>query len=410
MKAVTQSPPAGPSSPHLTEEAVRQALRAVVDPELGDNIVELGMVSSVSVQPGGLVVVGVALTTPSCPLRGQIKAEVMGRVGALPGVSEARVETTEMAQEQKAALMSRARLKARERAPRTTVPPRARVLAVSSGKGGVGKSSVAVNLAAGLASRGYTVGILDADIAGFSVPRMLGMEGALEAERDPADPSRKLIHPLTRRVSAHSGGANGAGGELRAVSMGFLAGEGDAIMWRGLMLNRAVQHFLEEVDWGDLDYLVVDMPPGTGDVQMGLARMVPSAEAIIVTTPQDAAQKVAARAASMARKSHLRVAGVVENMSYFTCAHGQRYELFGAGGGRRLADDLGVPLLGRIPLEPAVASGADAGRPAALQEGTEAARAFAALVEAVVRSCPVVEMTSCSARLASRLASLAGPA
>jgi ATP-binding protein involved in chromosome partitioning len=374
----------------LSEATVREALRAVVDPELGDNIVELKMVDDVRLKPDGVVVVRVALTTPSCPLRGQIKAEVMGRVGALQGVGAVEVETSEMSREQKAALMARARWKAREVAPRTTVPPRARVLAVSSGKGGVGKSSVSVNLAAGLAARGYAVGVLDADIAGFSVPRMLGVSGQLEAVRDPEQPGRKLIQPLVRRLGV---------GELRVVSMGFLSGEDEAVMWRGLLLNRAVQHFLEEVAWGDIDYLVVDMPPGTGDIQMGLARMLPSAEMLIVTTPAQAAQKVAARAASMASKSYLRVVGVIENMSAFTCSHGERHEVFGRGGGRRLAEEIGVPLLATIPIEPAVALGGDNGEPAALDPTTDAGKAFGTLVEAVLELCPVPEMTGCSARL-----------
>jgi ATP-binding protein involved in chromosome partitioning len=382
---------AGPARPpELSEASVRDALRAVVDPELGDNIVELQMVDKVELKPDGVVLVRVALTTPSCPLRGQIKAEVTGRVGALGGVSSVVVETCEMGRDQKAALMARARWKAREQAPRTTVPPRARVLAVSSGKGGVGKSSISVNLAAGLAAKGFTVGVLDADIAGFSVPRMLGVSGQLEAARDPDDPGRKLIQPLVQTIGE---------GELRVVSMGFLSGEDEAVMWRGLMLNRAVQHFLEEVAWGDIDYLVVDMPPGTGDIQMGLARMLPSAEVLVVTTPAHAAQKVAARAASMARKSYLRVIGVVENMSAFNCAHGQRYEVFGHGGGRRLADEIGAPLLVSIPLEPAVALGGDRGEPAALDPATAAGAAFAGLVEAVLDRCPVPEMTTCSARL-----------
>jgi ATP-binding protein involved in chromosome partitioning len=373
-----------------TEASVREALRAVVDPELGDNIVELKMVDRVELRPGGEVLVRVALTTPSCPLRGQITAEVTGRVGALDGVSSVVVETSEMGREQKAALMARARWKARQQATRTTVPPRARVLAVSSGKGGVGKSSVSVNVAAGLAAKGYTVGVLDADIAGFSVPRMLGVSGQLEAARDPDDPERKLIQPLVHPIGE---------GEVRVVSMGFLSGEDEAVMWRGLMLNRAVQHFLEEVAWGDIDYLVVDMPPGTGDIQMGLARMLPSAEVLVVTTPAHAAQKVAARAASMARKSYLRVVGVVENMSAFNCAHGERYEIFGSGGGQRLAKEIGAPLLASIPLEPAVARGGDRGEPAALDPTTAAGTAFAQLVDALLERCPVPEMTTCSARL-----------
>jgi ATP-binding protein involved in chromosome partitioning len=381
----------------LTEAAVRDALRGVVDPELGDNIVDLGMVDDVKIGPGGEVVVRVALTTPSCPLRGQIKAEVMARAGARPGVSAVDVVTSSMGPEQKAALMAKARWKASQRAPKTTVPARARVLAVSSGKGGVGKSSVSVNLAAGLAARGYVVGVLDADIAGFSVPRMLGVSGQLEATRDPDDPERKLIQPLVRPIGA---------GELRIVSMGFLAGEDDAVMWRGLMLNRALQHFLEEVAWGDVDYLIVDMPPGTGDIQMGLARMLPSAEVLVVTTPGQTAQKVAARAATMARKSYLRIVGVVENMSAFRCCHGETYELFGHGGGLRLAGEINAPLLASIPLEPAVARGGDSGEPAALDQDSEAGKAFSNLVAAIIERCPVVQMTSCSARVLEALGAL----
>jgi ATP-binding protein involved in chromosome partitioning len=384
-----------PSS--LNEAAVRDALRGVVDPELGDNIVDLGMVDDVKIGPGGEVVVRVALTTPSCPLRGQIKAEVMARAGALAGVSAVDVVTSSMGPEQKAALMAKARWKASQRAPKTTVPARARVVAVSSGKGGVGKSSVTVNLAAGLASRGYMVGVLDADIAGFSVPRMLGVSGQLEATRDPDDPERKLIQPVVRPIGA---------GELRIVSMGFLAGEDEAVMWRGLMLNRALQHFLEEVAWGDVDYLIVDMPPGTGDIQMGLARMLPSAEVLVVTTPGQTAQKVAARAATMARKSYLRVVGVVENMSAFRCSHGETYELFGHGGGLRLASEINAPLLASIPLEPAVARGGDSGEPAALDQDSEAGKAFSNLVAAIIERCPVVQMTSCSARVLAALGAL----
>lgn len=374
-----------------------EALRGVVDPELGDNIVDLGMVERLEVSPAGKVVVHIALTTPSCPLRGQIRAEVAAIAGAVSKVSSVEVRTSAMSPDRKAALMARAREKAREKAPRTTVPPRARVLAVSSGKGGVGKSSIAVNLAAGLAMRGYAVGVLDADIAGFSVPRLLGVTGQLQASWDPGEPGRKLIRPLVRKAGR---------GELRVVSMGFLAAEDDAVMWRGLMLNRALQHFLEEVAWGDIDYLVVDMPPGTGDVAMGLARMLPSAEVLVVTTPSQAAQKVAARAAVLARKNHLRVAGVVENMSSFECRHGERYQLFGSGGGERLAAGIGAPLLARIPIEPAVGEGGDKGEPAALYPETAAGRAFASLVGSVLEACPPVEMGACTARLAQLLRSL----
>jgi len=187
-------------------------------------------------------------------------------------------------------------------------------------------------------------------------------------------------------------------GVIKVVSMGFLSPENEAIMWRGLMLNRGVQHFLEDVAWGDLDYLLVDMPPGTGDIQMGLARMLPRAEMLIVTTPALAAQKVAVRAADMARKGYLRVAGVIENMSGFTCEHGEHYDLFGSGGGTRLATDIGAPLLAQIPLEPAISAGSDRGQPAALDQG-QAADSFTRLVDKVLEVAPVVEMQACTARM-----------
>jgi ATP-binding protein involved in chromosome partitioning len=247
---------------------------------------------------------------------------------------------------------------------------------------------VTVNLAAGLAARGFTVGLLDADIAGFSVPRMLGVEGRLQAR--PAETGHGVrIEPMTKAVGA---------GLIKVVSMGFLSPENEAIMWRGLMLNRGVQHLIEDVAWGDLDYLLVDMPPGTGDIQMGLARMLPRAEMLIVTTPALAAQKVAVRAADMARKGYLRVAGVIENMSGFTCNHGEHYDLFGSGGGARLAAEIGAPLLAQIPLQPAISAGGDRGEPAAVG-GDEAAQSFAILVDAVLEVAPMVEMQGCTARM-----------
>ena len=363
-------------------------MRGVIDPELGDDLVDLGMYQGAEVSPDGTVTVQVALTTAGCPLRAQIQRDVDKRVGSLPGVTGVRVVTTEMSPEEKKKLMARARQRAQESPPATDIPRTTRVLAVSSGKGGVGKSSVTVNLAAGLASRGYTVGLLDADIAGFSVPRMLGVEGKLQAAPG-EEGDRPRIEPRTKKVGP---------GLIKVVSMGFLSPEDEAIMWRGLMLNRGVQHFLEDVAWGDLDYLLVDMPPGTGDIQMGLARMLPRAEMLIVTTPALAAQKVAVRAADMARKGYLRVAGVIENMSGFTCGHGERYELFGSGGGARLANEIGVPLLAQIPLEPSVSVGGDSGEPAALGEG-EAARSFSELVDAVIDVAPVIEMRDCTARM-----------
>jgi ATP-binding protein involved in chromosome partitioning len=262
------------------------------------------------------------------------------------------------------------------------------VLAIASGKGGVGKSSVTVNLAVALAARGLTVGILDADIWGFSVPRLLGMEGDVEARQG------KMV-PLERRVGA---------GTLRVLSMGFLADEEQAIMWRGLVLNRAVQQFLQDAHWGDLDYLLIDLPPGTGDIQMGLARLLPRTELLVVTTPPVAAQKVAARAADMARRGYLRVAGVIENMSDFTCEHGTTYALFGSGGGARLAHGLGVPLVGSIPLHPDLAAGGDAGVPVALAEDGELASVFADMARVVAEEvAPLIQAEGCTARMLERV-------
>ena len=373
-------------------------LRGVVDPELGSDIVDLGMAKGVTIDPDGVVHVQVGLTTAGCPLRAQIKKDVETRVASLPGVTKVRIDWTELTAEERSVAMSKARWNAKERAPETAVPPTARVVAVASGKGGVGKSSVTVNLAAAIAARGYKVGVLDADIWGFSVPRMLGVEGRLAgvtpevARADGDADGRARIAPLVKPMGD---------GVLEIVSMGLLVDEEEtALMWRGLMLNRAVQHFLEDVRWSDdLDYLFIDMPPGTGDVQMGLARMLPRAEMLIVTTPALTAQKVAIRAADMARRSYLRVAGVIENMSAFHCDHGGVYALFGEGGGELLARDAGAPLLGSIPLEPAVAAGGDAGTPISLGDGP-AAEAFRALAETIVtEAVPPVEMAGCSARM-----------
>jgi ATP-binding protein involved in chromosome partitioning len=382
-----------------SEEAIKGAMFGVIDPELGDNVVALGMYRGADVTPDGSVVVHLALTTAGCPLRAQLQRDSENRVGTLPGVTSVRVATSEMSRDDKAALMAQARWKARDQAPLTDIPGTTRVVAIASGKGGVGKSSVTVNLAATLAARGYTVGVLDADIAGFSVPRMLGMEGQIQADVHPGDPGRPKMRPIEKQVGS---------GRIKVLSMGFLSPEDEAIMWRGLMLNRAVQHFLEDAQWGELDYLLVDMPPGTGDIQMGLARMLPRTEMIIVTTPALAAQKVAVRAADMARKGYLRVAGVVENMSGFTCNHGEFYSMFGQGGGERLATEIGAPVLGRIPIEPAVSAGGDTGSPAALHEGPIAI-AFEELANAVIEVMPVVEMQDCTARILDRVEQALGP-
>jgi len=344
--------------------------------------VDLGMVTRIEIH-GAQVAVEVALTIAACPLRGRIEADVRSHVGDLPGVDEVVVTTGVLDAEGKAAVMARARQVAAESPPATDIPDTARVLAIASGKGGVGKSSVTVNLAAALARGGLTVGVLDADIWGFSIPRLLGMAGEVEA-RD-----KKMV-PLELDVGA---------GRLRVMSMGFLADEGTAIMWRGLILNRAVQQFVEDVHWGDLDVLLIDMPPGTGDIQMGLARVLPRTEVVLVTTPPLAAQKVAARTADMARKGYLRVVGVIENMSDFTCDHGTSYALFGSGGGRRLADEIGVPLLGQIPLHPSVSAGGDAGTPVALTEGSPVAAEFDRASEAILAMTPPAAMEGCSARM-----------
>ena len=376
-----------------SEQVVWAALAGVVDPELGANIVELGMVREVEVQ-GGSVSVAVALTVAACPLRDQLRADVERHLKAVPGVELVDVSTGVMDPSERSALMARARLKAQDRAVPTDIPATARVLAVASGKGGVGKSSVSVNLAVSLARRGLVVGLLDADVWGHSVPRLLAMEGAIQAH------SGKII-PFERVVGS---------GLLKVISMGFLSGEDEAIMWRGLMLNRAVQHFLEDVRWGALDYLVIDLPPGTGDVQMGLARMLPRTELLVVTTPNQAAQKVAGRAADMARRGHIRVAGVIENMSAFTCDHGKTYEIFGSGGGQRLADEIGVPLVGSVPLDARVATGGDAGAPVALDEAGPLAEVFAAIAQRIVTEVsPQLDMAGCSARLLEHVEKALGP-
>jgi len=369
-----------------TVEDVFGILRAVIDPELGTDIVELGMARAVRVDPDGKVDVTIALTTSGCPLRAQIQRDVRSRVGGLPGVTEVHLTWEELNQEEKAAAMAKARFNVSQNAPETEIPVDTRVLMVASGKGGVGKSSITVNLAAALAYRGFTVGVMDADIWGFSVPRMLGIEGRLGGS-----PEVGKIDPIQVPLGD---------GLLKVVSMGFLVeNEESALMWRGLILNRAVQHFCEDVAWGPMDYLIIDMPPGTGDVQMGLAKRLPRAEMLVVTTPALAAQKVAIRVANMGRANYLRIVGVIENMSAYVSEDGQRHELFGAGGGSVLSADIGAPLLGSIPLDGAVATAGDTGRPIALGEGP-AADAYRSIVDLLVtEAAPPIEMAGCTARL-----------
>ncbi len=364
-------------------------LRGVIDPELGSDIVELGMAKGAVVDADGTVHVRIGLTTAGCPLRAQIQRDIKARIENLPAVTKVHIDWTELTQEEKAAAMAKARWNKAQDAPVTAVSATTRVLMVASGKGGVGKSSISANIAAGLAQRGFTVGVLDADIWGFSIPRMLGIDGRLGGTVD--SDGTKRITPHEKRIGT---------GLLKVVSMGFLVDQEEtALMWRGLMLNRAVQHFLEDVQWGEMDYLVIDMPPGTGDVQMGLARMLPRAEMIIVTSPSKVAQKVAVRVANVGRSTYLRIVGVIENMSSFVNEEGKVYELFGRGGGEELARDVGVPLLGKVPIDRAVALGGDDGEPVVFTTGP-AADALNAIIDTLVsEAVPPIAMESCSARM-----------
>jgi len=394
----TDSLPAAPapgtvhvSGDRIDLEAIMNALRGVIDPELGDNVVDLGMVKRIERSDDDAVHITIALTTAGCPLRAQLMRDAKARVGSLPEVDVVKIHFGDMTTDERKDVMSRARWKARENALDTTIPATARILAISSGKGGVGKSSVTANLAVVLAQRGFTVGVLDADIGGFSIPQLLGVTGEIQGER--GSDGRAEMKPVVRVVGD---------GALHVVSMGSLSGanETEAIMWRGMMLNRAVQHFLEDVQWGALDYLLIDMPPGTSDIQMGLARMLPRADVIIITTPAKAAQQVAARSADMARKGHLRVAGVIENMGPSVGADGVVSATFGSGGGDALAQAIGVPLLGSVPLDATVSNGGDVGLPAALQFPESAAalefhRLAALIVDDVA---PPIKIADCSLR------------
>ncbi|MDX1448696.1 MAG: P-loop NTPase [Acidimicrobiia bacterium] len=373
-----------------TPEQIYEALRGVRDPELGGNIVELGMVTDVDVRPDGVVTVGIALTIAECPMRSQIEGDTSRRIASMDGVADVRVETTAMTKRQRSELMSVARRRARDNAAPTQVAPSTRVIAVSSGKGGVGKSSASVNLALALAGMGFGVGILDADIWGFSIPRMLGATDRMEADGD-----TRLIQP----VEAHG---------VKVVSTGLIIEtEETALMWRGLMLSKALEQFLTQVEWGSLDYLVIDMPPGTGDVQMALTRLLPQAEMVVVTTPQKAAQKVAVRVADMARRSFMPIVGVLENMADFTCEHGTSYQLFGSGGGDELSATLGVPLIGRIPLDPAVVAGGDRGTPVTAHlPDNPAAIAFREAASRLVELLPPADMETCTGRIAKLLEGL----
>jgi ATP-binding protein involved in chromosome partitioning len=372
---------------HQLDATLLERLRGVIDPELGADIVTLGMVTAAEVDEAGTARVTVALTTVACPLRGRLERDVRGALAGIEGVRSVEVTMGVLDPEAKAALMDTARRLAQDRAPVTSIPATVPVLAIGSGKGGVGKSSVTANLAVALAALGHVVGVIDADVGGFSLPRLLGISGPVEAS------GGKMV-PRSKRVGA---------GELRVLSMGFLAGEDQALMWRGLVLNKAVQQFVEDADWSGIDYLLVDLPPGTSDVPMGLARTLPQTGVVLVTTPPLAAQLVAARAGDLARRANLRLVGVVENMSWFDCDHGARYELFGAGGGQRLAAQLGVELLAQVPFEPALGSGGDEGSPVALTDLPVAA-VFAELAARVVTDlAPPPGAAGCTARMLDAL-------
>lgn len=370
------------------DERILDVLRGVMDPELHDNIVDLGMVRSAYLQDQTAHVT-IALTTAGCPLRATIKHDCESRVTSLSDIDNVQLHWDELTPKERSRAMDRARSHARTSAAPTQIPASARVIAVASGKGGVGKSSVTVNLASALASQGFTVGVLDADIWGFSIPRMLGVDSRLSARPANSGEEGGKIIPVERREGS---------GLIKLVSTGLMVDtEETALMWRGLMLAKAVEQFLHDVDWGELDYLLIDMPPGTGDVQMALARLLPQAQMLVITTPSLNAQKVAVRVADMARRSHMPVLGVIENMSAFVTPDGKSWAVFGEGGGQRLADEISVPLLGSIPLEPAVSSGGDNGRPVAL-DGGPAGEAFQNIASRIVNEIfPPVNMEECSA-------------
>jgi ATP-binding protein involved in chromosome partitioning len=347
-----------------TRDGVIELLRGVHDPELHRSIVDLGMVGDVQVD-GGRVTVPIRLTIAGCPLKAEIQRRVTDALDAMPGVDVIQVTMDTMTDEERRAM--RAGLTGGSDRPspfqeggRTTV------IGIASGKGGVGKSSITANLAIALARQGATVGLLDADVYGYSIPRMMGVSRPAVAVDD-------LMMP----IESHG---------VRMMSIGFLTEEDSPVIWRGPMLHKALTSFITETWWDDPDYLLVDLPPGTGDVALSLAQLLPTASFVIVTTPQLAAQRVARRAAAMAARVNLPVVGVIENMSFFVAPDtGARYEVFSGGGGQLLASELGVPLLGRIPLEPAVAQAGDAGLPVVAADPDSPAAAAQAIVAALPR-------------------------
>ena len=376
-----------------TEQEIREALHQVRDPEIGRPIDEIGMLRGVEIR-GGHVRVDVLLTIEGCPLKDRITADVKAALAPISGIEDVEVTLTPMSEQERAELVGKLRGTGTPAAPqqqRTFFQDGATtVIAIASGKGGVGKSSVTVNLAAALAAEGHRVGILDADVWGFSVPRMMGVVGAKPVGFD------NMIMPL----EAHG---------VKIISMGFFVPEETPVIWRGPMLHKAVEQFLGDVYWGDLDFLLVDLPPGTGDVSISLASFLPGAQMVVVTTPQEAARRVAERAGKMAERTNLRPIGVIENMSWFACPHcGDATPIFGEGGGEEAATTLGVPLLGQVPIEPALREGGDAGTPIVVRDPdapaaralVEAARAVANVSRTKVRK-PLPLMTTAPAGAAA---------
>ncbi len=362
----------------IAVEQVIEALRPVQDPELHRSIVDLGMVRDVEVSAAGVVTLTVVLTIVGCPLRNEITNRVNGALRADPSVSDVNLTFGVMTDAEREnvrrivhgdAASSAGSQTAHGHAEGRSIPfaqpgSKTRPLLISSGKGGVGKSSVTTNLAVALAARGHSVGIVDADIYGFSIPRMLG------ADRDPVAIDQMLLPPEAWGV--------------RCISIGYFVPDGQAVVWRGPMLHKALEQFLTDVYWDEPDFLLVDMPPGTGDIALSLSQYLPRAEVYVVTTPQQAAQKVARLSAAMAEKVNLTVRGVIENMSWFTGDDGKKYEIFGSGGGQELADELNVPLLAQIPLLNALREGGDDGHPiTAVDPTSETAMIFHQMAERI---------------------------
>jgi ATP-binding protein involved in chromosome partitioning len=333
--------------PCVTREEILKALEVVIDPELRRSIVELEMVRSIEIGPDGVVDVVVSLTTAGCPIRNHFQTAVAQAAGSVAGVTRVNVSFDVLSDTEKTALQGKL---GRNSLPEGALAEVANVICVGSGKGGVGKSTLTANLAAALTVEGRRVGVLDADVWGYSMPRMFG----LGSQRPPVSAERQIL-PL----EAHG---------VKVMSIGFFLEEDAAVVWRGPMLHKALTQFLEDVAWGELDYLLVDLPPGTGDVSMTLAQLLPQAQFVIVTTPQPTARKVARRAAEMAHKVSLDIAGVIENMAGFVTPSGERFPIFGEGGGQALADEIEVPLLGRVPLTMPLREQSDAGIPLVLTD------------------------------------------